>query len=150
MVRPNARRADPIRPDAARSAIMRAVRRSGTGAEVAVARILRARGFSLKKNVTQLPGSPDLVLRDRQVAIFVHGCFWHRHPRCRRATTPKRNRAFWIAKFTANVARDRRNQRQLRALGFDVLVIWECQIAPVKGALKRQMLAARKRPTISK
>src|SRR5439155_8420803 len=113
--------------DEARSAIMRAVRQKRTGGELAVARVLRSMGIAVRRNVRSLPGSPDLVTRDGRIAIFVNGCFWHRHAGCTRTTTPKRNRQFWTAKFRANVARDRRNTQSLLALGVDVCVIWECE-----------------------
>jgi DNA mismatch endonuclease (patch repair protein) len=116
-----------LRVDPARSAIMRAVRQKRTGGELAVGRVLRSLGVSARHNVKSLPGSPDLVTASGLLAIFVHGCFWHRHRGCPRTTTPKRNRAFWLAKFRANVARDRRKTRALRANGVDVLVIWECE-----------------------
>jgi DNA mismatch endonuclease (patch repair protein) len=84
-----------------------------------------------------LPGSPDLANRTRRWAIFVHGCFWHRHTGCIRTTTPKRNRPFWTAKFEANCARDRRVRAALRRLGFRTLVIWECQAEREEFALRR-------------
>jgi DNA mismatch endonuclease (patch repair protein) len=99
-------------------------------------------GVSARRNVKSLPGSPDLVTRDGLLAIFVHGCFWHRHRGCPRTTTPKRNKVFWLAKFRANMSRDRRKARALRARGVDVLVIWECEtksldkvVAKLAGAL---------------
>ena len=113
--------------DPARSALMRAVRQKLTGGELTVGRVLRSLGVSVRHNVKSLPGSPDLVTADGLLAIFVHGCFWHRHRGCTRTTTPKRNRVFWLAKFRANVSRDRRKTRALRELGVDVLVIWECE-----------------------
>jgi DNA mismatch endonuclease (patch repair protein) len=116
-----------LRVDPARSAIMRAVRHERTGAELAVGRVLRSIGVSVRHNVKSLPGSPDLVTADGLLAIFVHGCFWHRHRGCPRTTTPMRNRAFWLAKFRANVLRDRRKTRALHSRGVDVLVIWECE-----------------------
>lgn len=76
-----------------------------------------------------LPGSPDIVLPRHRVVVFVHGCFWHRHPRCRLAYTPKSRQEFWSAKFDENVARDRRVKRKLRRLGWRVVTVWECQAA---------------------
>lgn len=103
------------------------VRQHGTGPELEVRRALRDLGVSYRLNVRGLPGSPDIANRRRGFAIFVHGCYWHRHAGCRRATTPKRNRDFWLAKFEANLARDARNIEALRAAGFRVLVVWECE-----------------------
>ena|SRR5579859_1905671 len=136
-------RALPLDPH--RSAIMKAVRRRRTGGEEVVRKLFRRIGCPVRYNVRRLPGSPDLVTADGRLAIFVHGCFWHRHRGCTRTTTPKHNRAFWLAKFRANVSRDRRKARALRASGVDVLVIWECEtkspgklVAKVNRALTRQ------------
>ena len=75
-----------------------------------------------------MPGSPDIANRAQGWAVFVHGCFWHRHPGCARATTPKRNRVFWERKFQANQVRDARVRAALKAMGFrSVVVLWECQ-----------------------
>lgn len=83
-------------------------------------------GFRLHRR--DLPGTPDIVLPRHATVVFVHGCFWHRHKGCKGATTPKTRRAFWRAKFEANVERDRRNRRDLRKLGWKVVTVWECQI----------------------
>ncbi|TIN68698.1 MAG: very short patch repair endonuclease, partial [Mesorhizobium sp.] len=74
-----------------------------------------------------LPGSPDLVFPGRRRVLFVHGCFWHRHPGCVRTTTPKTRAQFWEAKFRENVARDSRNETALQEAGWEVLVVWECE-----------------------
>jgi DNA mismatch endonuclease (patch repair protein) len=79
-----------------------------------------------KKGV--LPGRPDIVLAKYRTVIFVHGCFWHRHENCSRATTPKSNTEFWLAKFAKNIARDKENISELRTLGWNVIVIWECEL----------------------
>jgi len=78
-------------------------------------------------NVRTLPGSPDLANKSRKFAIFVHGCFWHRHAGCYKTTTPMHNQAFWLAKFRANTERDKRRVAALKAMGFRVIVVWECQ-----------------------
>lgn len=113
--------------DPARSALMRRVRQTGTKAEDEVAAILRQSGLRFRRNVKSLPGSPDFANKTNRWAIFVHGCFWHRHEGCPRTTTPTRNRDFWLAKFAANVNRDTIKARLLRAMGFKVLTIWECE-----------------------
>src|SRR5262249_49101257 len=77
----------------------------------------------------KLPGRPDLALPRHNAVVFVHGCFWHRHPNCRFAYTPKSRKAFWLAKFQSNVERDRKVKRALVRLGWRVFVIWECQVA---------------------
>ena len=79
-----------------------------------------------KKGV--LPGKPDIVLAKYRTVIFVHGCFWHRHENCSKASTPKSNTEFWVAKFAKNVRRDRENIRELRKLGWKVIVVWECEL----------------------
>ncbi|MFT4277194.1 MAG: very short patch repair endonuclease [Rhodopseudomonas sp.] len=113
--------------DPARSALMRRVRQTGTKAEDDVAAILRQSGLRFRRNVKSLPGSPDFANKTHHWAIFVNGCFWHRHQGCGRTTTPTRNRDFWLAKFAANVKRDKIKTRLLRALGFRVVTIWECE-----------------------
>lgn len=109
-----------------RSQIMARIRRRDTAPELAVRAALRRRGHRFSGDRSDLPGTPDVALSNRNVAIFVHGCFWHRHAGCRFTTTPSSNRKFWFEKFARNVARDRRVSRQLRALGWSVITIWEC------------------------
>lgn len=90
-------------------------------------KLLHALGRRFRVHNRDLPGSPDIANRARKWAVFVHGCFWHRHIGCKRATTPSRNRQFWLEKFDANVARDARVQAALRDQGYRVLVVWECE-----------------------
>ena len=116
-----------LRTTPERSAIMRSVRQAGTAPELSVRRLLSSLGVRFRLNVRGLPGSPDLVNLRKRFAIFVHGCFWHRHAGCRRTTTPTRNRVFWLEKFVANKARDRRNLEALQRMGFTVCTIWECE-----------------------
>jgi DNA mismatch endonuclease, patch repair protein len=125
-----------VRPSAARSALMARVRQHGTGAEVAVRRALRVGGVSFRNNAKNLPGRPDLYVPSKKVAIFVHGCFWHRHRGCAAASTPKTNVEYWRTKFADNRERDRRKARALRELGYRVVVVWECQTRK-PSALKR-------------
>jgi DNA mismatch endonuclease (patch repair protein) len=105
------------------------VRQKGTAPELKVRRFLFARGLRYRLNVRSLPGSPDIVLRRLNTVIFVHGCFWHRHLDCHRASTPKTRHDFWQAKFIANVARDARNVAALQRQGWKVIIVWECEIA---------------------
>lgn len=123
--------------DPARSALMKRVRRSGTPAELVVAQVCRSLGQSYRLNVRSLPGSPDLANKARRWAIFVNGCYWHHHTGCTRATVPTRNRDFWIGKFIANRRRDAAKIRQLRAAGFRVLLVWECEVADEAGLRSR-------------
>ncbi len=90
-----------------------------------------------RKNVRALRGSPDFANRSRYWAVFVHGCFWHQHPGCPRATIPTRNRAFWEAKFAANRDRDARATSALRRKGFRVVTVWECQVADAPAVKSR-------------
>lgn len=85
-------------------------------------------GFRFRLRDKSLPGRPDLVFAKYGAVVFVHGCFWHRHRNCRSASVPKSNAAFWQEKFDRNVARDRRNRRQLGKLGWRVRVVWECEL----------------------
>jgi DNA mismatch endonuclease (patch repair protein) len=102
-------------------------RRRDTAPEVKVRSVLRRLGHSYRLAVRGLPGTPDIANRRRRWAIFVHGCYWHHHPECRRATLPKANRNWWIDKFQQNTARDAKKIRDLETIGFDVLVVWECE-----------------------
>lgn len=110
-----------------RSKLMGRVRQARTTPEESVAAWLRAHGLRYRRNVRSLPGRPDFANRRAGFAIFVHGCFWHRHPGCRRATTPVRNREFWASKFTANVARDAARRAEIEQLGLQTITVWECE-----------------------
>lgn len=112
---------------AAVSERMGRVRQRDTAPEVRVRRVAASMGWRYRTSNLDLPGSPDLANRARKWAVFVHGCFWHRHAGCPKATTPKANRAFWLAKFSANERRDALACARLRELGFDVVTIWECE-----------------------
>jgi DNA mismatch endonuclease Vsr len=117
------------KPDPLRSALMARVRQSGTASELVVGASLRSLGASYRVNVRQLPGSPDFANRMKKWAVFVHGCFWHHHSGCKRATVPKTNKKFWRTKFVANRARDRKAISDLRRSGYRVAVVWECEVA---------------------
>lgn len=131
-----------LRFDQFTSRRMGAVHPAGTGAEVAVRAIVWRMGLRFRTNNGDLPGSPDLANRWRKWAIFVHGCFWHWHAGCRKATIPKRNRPYWLKKFATNRARDLRVARGLRRLGYAVLKVWQCQLSPERiGRLDTQLRA---------
>ena len=117
----------PTSVDPIRSKIMRAVGRVDTKPEMVVRRMLHQLGFRFRLHRKELPGTPDIVLPKYRTAIFVHGCFWHRHRNCRKATIPKTRVAFWANKFEQNVERDRRTVRSLRQEGWSVLIVWECE-----------------------
>lgn len=131
MIRPDAE-ALPVGDDAApvderRSVLMAKIRGKNTRPELLVRRMAHALGFRFRLHRRDLPGTPDLAFPGRRTVIFVHGCFWHRHPGCRLASMPKTRVAFWKAKFVANVERDRRKEGELRAAGWKVGTVWECE-----------------------
>lgn len=123
-----------------RSACMKSIRSADTRPELVVRRIVHRLGGRYRLHVQDLPGRPDLVLNRRGLIIFVNGCFWHRH-RCPKGNSlPATRVQFWTRKFAANVARDRRVRRQLRAMGWRVITVWECQTRPSKlPALERRL-----------
>jgi DNA mismatch endonuclease, patch repair protein len=127
--------------DDATSVRMAGVRQKGTRPELVVRRSLSALGRRYRLNNRDLDGSPDLANRAQRWVVFVHGCFWHRHG-CKASTTPTRNREFWEAKFARNVERDRRAAAALRALGYTVIVIWECETKRGVEALTATLSAA--------
>jgi DNA mismatch endonuclease, patch repair protein len=106
---------------------MSLVRSTDTKPELRVRRAVHQSGLRYRLHVKNLPGRPDLVFPSLRVALFVHGCFWHRHEACSAARLPKSRLEFWIPKLAENSARDQRQQLALAALGWDVLVIWECE-----------------------
>lgn len=111
-----------------RSRVMSRIRSKDSKPELQVRSLVYSMGFRYRLHVRKLPGCPDIVFWKRMKVIFVHGCFWHRHEKCPYARLPKSNRAFWTPKLNANRARDRRNQRTLKKLGWSCLVIWECEV----------------------
>ena len=110
-----------------RSELMAGIRGRDTAPERAVRRVAHRMGLRFRLHRKDLPGCPDLVFPRHCLAVFVHGCFWHRHQGCKYAYTPKSRVAFWTEKFAANVARDQRQDAALRALGWRTHVIWECE-----------------------
>jgi DNA mismatch endonuclease (patch repair protein) len=111
-----------------RSWNMSRIRGRNTGPELRLRSLLHRSGFRFRLHAKALPGKPDIVLPKFRTAIFVHGCFWHRHPGCRNATTPSTRREFWQGKFDGNVSRDARNRTDLEAAGWTVLTVWECEL----------------------
>lgn len=113
----------------ARSELMSRVKTAGTGPEVTLRHALWKLGFRYRVNVRSLPGSPDIILPRYGTAIFVNGCFWHGHPRCKDYVLPKTNTDFWIEKVRKNRDRDERAWRALLAKGWEVVVVWECELS---------------------
>ena len=99
-----------------------------TKPEETVRKYLFAQGLRYRKNVSKLPGKPDIVLPKYKTAVFVNGCFWHGHEGCEYFVRPKTNTEFWYAKFKYNQERDERNYQKLRDLGWRILIVWECEI----------------------
>lgn len=114
-----------------RSRMMAAIQSKNTRPEILLRRILHRAGFRYRLHQQQLPGTPDLVLPRYRTVIFVHGCYWHRHPRCRLAYTPKTRPEFWLQKFAGNVARDQRDTDALLSAGWRVIIVWECGLRVV-------------------
>jgi DNA mismatch endonuclease (patch repair protein) len=108
--------------------MMAAIKGRDTGPECVLRSALHRLGFRFRLHRKSLPGRPDLILPKHRVAVFVNGCFWHRHAGCRYATTPRTRPEFWAAKFAANVERDRRNEAALLDAGWRLAVIWECAL----------------------
>lgn len=119
---------------AERSRVMRAVKSGDTAPELVVRRLIHSLGYRFRLHRRDLPGRPDIVLPRLGKAIFVHGCFWHRHACEAGQSTPATRVDYWQAKFDRNVTRDRRTLRQLRQAGWSVLVVWECQTHMAKRA----------------
>lgn len=111
-----------------RSRMMSGIKGKNTKPELALRRALHARGFRFRLHSDSIYGRPDLVLPKYRAVLFVHGCFWHRHERCRYATNPATRSEFWQAKFAANVARDSAVRRALLEEGWRVATIWECAL----------------------
>ena len=124
-----AQRKSPIEaePSPERSALMARVGQKNTKPELIVRRLLHGLGYRYRLHRKNLPGTPDICFPSRKKVIFVHGCFWHRHEGCRRTTTPKTRTSFWEEKFRQNVARDHRKIDDLHQLGWNALVVWECE-----------------------
>lgn len=108
-----------------------------TKPELVVRSTLHRLSYRFRLHRRDLPGKPDIILPKHRAVVFVHGCFWHRHSRCKYAYTPKSNLPFWQAKFEGNVQRDRIAARRLRKLGWRVVVVWECQTTDTAALAKR-------------
>ncbi|MFH1675297.1 MAG: very short patch repair endonuclease [Pseudomonadota bacterium] len=122
-----------------RSKRMSLVRAKDTKPELRVRRFVYSLGYRYRLHGNNLPGKPDMVFKGRKKAIFIHGCFWHRHDNCALARLPKSRLSFWKPKLEGNKERDKINQQKLNALGWEFIVIWECEINNLE-ALKTRII----------
>jgi DNA mismatch endonuclease (patch repair protein) len=111
-----------------RSRQMSLVRSKDTKPELFIRKLLFSMKFRYRLHAKDLPGKPDLVFRSQKKAIFIHGCFWHRHTGCSKATTPSSRTEYWLPKFARNVERDQETLEKLHAMGWQALVVWECEL----------------------
>lgn len=116
---------------------MSLVRSKNTGPEMIVRRLVHGAGYRYRLHASKLPGKPDLVFAGRRKVIFVHGCFWHRHDNCGFARLPKSNLEFWGTKLEGNKARDLANYRRLHEIGWESMVVWECELRDLDEVLRR-------------
>src|SRR5436305_11503165 len=127
---------DILSPDQ-RSARMALIRGADTKPEFAVRRLLHGLGYRYRLRAKDLPGKPDLVFRSRRKVVFVHGCFWHGHEKCRMGRPPKSNLDFWLPKIESNQERDKRVIRKLDDLGYDSTIVWQCELTDTNVLKKR-------------
>ena len=115
-----------------RSANMSRIHSKNTKPEIVFTKRLHRLGYRYSLHKKNLPGKPDLYLKKYNLAIFIHGCFWHRHKGCSRCTFPSQNKEYWSAKFKKNVEHDKKVYRELKRQKMNLLVFWECEIKPKK------------------
>ena len=120
-----------------KSKLMSRIKSKNTVPEIKIRSILHKLGYRFRLNDPRLPGKPDIVLKRHKKIVFVNGCFWHGHSRCRRATFPRTNQTFWINKITKNKERDKRILTELRKNGWNVLTVWQCRIKDEKNIINR-------------
>ena len=121
---------------------MRRIGSRNTKPELMLRKALHMRGLRYRLHAGDLPGKPDIVFRSQQIAIFVHGCFWHQHPDCIEASRPRTNVSYWLPKLARNVERDKEHCDSLRQLGYRVLIFWECDIERSAESCADQVKAA--------
>lgn len=130
-----------------RSYVMSQIKGKDTKPEIIVRKYLFSKGLRFRKNDKRYPGSPDIVLPKYKTIVFVHGCFWHLHEGCKYAVMPKSNIEYWENKLYRNKERDKQNQEKLEEMGWNVIIVWECQLKKDKreqtlGKLYEQIVSA--------
>jgi DNA mismatch endonuclease (patch repair protein) len=115
-----------------RSKNMSKIRSKDSKPEITVRKMLFKEGFRFRLHDKKLPGKPDIVLKKYKTVIFVHGCFWHQHEGCKRANMPKSNLEYWVPKIERNVQRDEEHTEKLKNAGWNVIVIWECEVKNIE------------------
>lgn len=139
-----------IKTKESRSYNMSRISGKDTKPEELVRRYLFSKGFRYRKNVRKLPGAPDLVLPKYRTAIFVNGCFWHGHEGCKYFVWPKSNIEFWRKKIETNIFREQRKEAELRDMGWNVLIVWECELRPPKRQATLERLENKLRQILEK
>lgn len=139
-----------IKTKESRSYNMSRIAGKDTKPEELVRKYLFSKGFRYRKNVRKLPGTPDLVLPKYRTVIFVNGCFWHGHEGCKYFVWPKNNAEFWRQKIKTNISRDQRKEAQLRDRGWNVLIVWECELRPPKRQATLERLESQLRQILEK
>ncbi|HXP52959.1 MAG TPA: DNA mismatch endonuclease Vsr [Bacteroidia bacterium] len=119
-----------------RSTIMSKISGKETKPEIIIRKFLFSKGFRYRKNVSTLPGKPDIILSKYSTVIFVNGCFWHGHKNCKAAKLPSTRRQFWEEKINNNIVRDKRNIAALKNMGWKVIILWQCQFNTKKKKVK--------------
>lgn len=120
-----------------RSWNMSRIRSTNTKPERIVRSLLHQMGYRFRIYKKDLPGKPDIVLSKYKTVIFIHGCFWHRHKRCKRCTTPSTNQEYWIPKLEHNAIKDKINQKLLKKEGWKTIVVWECEVKKTNKLMKK-------------
>lgn len=139
-----------IKTKESRSYNMSRIAGKDTKPEELVRKYLFSKGFRYRKNVRKLPGTPDVVLPKYRTVIFVNGCFWHGHEGCKYFVWPKNNAEFWRQKIETNISRDQRKEAQLRDMGWNVMIVWECELRPPKRQATLERLESQLRQILEK
>ena len=139
-----------IKTKESRSYNMSRIAGKDTKPEELVRKYLFSKGFRYRKNVRKLPGTPDVVLPKYRTVIFVNGCFWHGHEGCKYFVGPKNNAEFWRQKIETNISRDQRKEAQLRDMGWNVMIVWECELRPPKRQATLEWLESQLRQILEK